>query len=111
MISRRGVMAGLAGTAACMAALPAIAGATSSTVPAWCPGGFLPCDGQTISRSVYAELFRVIGTTFGSGDGVATFNLPLFVGDATGAKAAICTAARDVIPVGGVLQFFDPRGI
>jgi microcystin-dependent protein len=32
--------------------------------------------GQTISRSTYATLFALIGTTFGSGDGSSTFHLP-----------------------------------
>lgn len=37
---------------------------------------FLPCDGAAVSRSLYVELFRAIGTTFGAGDGTTTFNLP-----------------------------------
>jgi microcystin-dependent protein len=32
--------------------------------------------GQAISRTTYATLFAVIGTTYGAGDGVTTFNLP-----------------------------------
>ncbi len=32
--------------------------------------------GQAISRSIYATLFALIGTTYGSGDGSTTFNLP-----------------------------------
>lgn len=40
------------------------------------PGGWLICNGQAISRTVYAALFAVIGTTFGSGDGSTTFNVP-----------------------------------
>lgn len=40
------------------------------------PGGWLPCDGRAVSRTDYAALFAVIGTSFGSGDGVSTFNLP-----------------------------------
>jgi len=32
--------------------------------------------GQAISRTTYAALFAVMGTTFGAGDGVTTFNLP-----------------------------------
>jgi len=38
--------------------------------------GFLPQDGRAISRTTYSELFALIGTTFGSGDGSTTFNLP-----------------------------------
>lgn len=44
------------------------------------PNGFLVCDGSAVSRSDYAALFEVIGTTFGSGDGSTTFNLPDLVG-------------------------------
>lgn len=40
------------------------------------PAGFLACDGSAISRSTYATLFTAIGTTWGSGDGSTTFNLP-----------------------------------
>ncbi len=38
--------------------------------------GFLFCDGAAISRTIYASLFAVTGTAFGSGDGSTTFNLP-----------------------------------
>jgi microcystin-dependent protein len=37
---------------------------------------FLPCDGRLASRTGYADLFAVIGTLYGQGDGVTTFNLP-----------------------------------
>ena len=40
------------------------------------PSGYLPCNGSAISRETYADLFAVIGTTYGSGDGSTTFNLP-----------------------------------
>ena len=40
------------------------------------PTGFLLCDGSAVSRTTYSTLFGVIGTTFGSGDGSTTFNLP-----------------------------------
>ena len=40
------------------------------------PTGWLMCQGQAVSRTTYAQLFSVIGTTFGSGDGSTTFNLP-----------------------------------
>lgn len=40
------------------------------------PTGFLMCDGSAVSRTTYADLFDVIGTTYGSGDGSTTFNLP-----------------------------------
>lgn len=40
------------------------------------PTGWLLCNGQAVSRTDYAELFSVIGTTYGSGDGSTTFNVP-----------------------------------
>ena len=40
------------------------------------PTGYLFCDGSAVSRTTYADLFAVIGTTWGSGDGSTTFNLP-----------------------------------
>ena len=47
------------------------------------PDGFLVCDGSAISRSEYSDLFEVIGTTYGAGDGTTTFNLPNMQGRAT----------------------------
>ena len=40
------------------------------------PEGTLLCDGSAVSRNTYSELFAAIGTTWGSGDGTTTFNLP-----------------------------------
>ena len=40
------------------------------------PNGWLLCDGSAVSRTTYSELFEVIGTTYGTGDGSTTFNLP-----------------------------------
>ena len=40
------------------------------------PSGFLECNGQAVSRSTYANLFAVISTTYGIGDGTTTFNVP-----------------------------------
>lgn len=40
------------------------------------PEGFLEAEGSAVSRTTYADLFGVIGTTYGSGDGSTTFNVP-----------------------------------
>jgi microcystin-dependent protein len=40
------------------------------------PEGYLFCDGSPVSRTTYADLFSAIGTTWGSGNGSTTFNLP-----------------------------------
>jgi len=63
--------------------------ATTSSVPAgaiqmWstasAPIGYVLCNGVAISRTTYANLFGVIGTTFGVGDGSTTFNVPNYQG-------------------------------
>ncbi|MGH8375255.1 MAG: phage tail protein, partial [Pseudomonas sp.] len=40
------------------------------------PTGWLKANGAAVSRAAYADLFAAIGTVFGAGDGVNTFNLP-----------------------------------
>lgn len=40
------------------------------------PQGWMLCDGSAVSRTTYAALFAVIGTTYGEGDGETTFNIP-----------------------------------
>lgn len=44
------------------------------------PRGWLLCNGQAVSRTTYANLFNVIGTTYGVGNGTTTFNIPDFRG-------------------------------
>ena len=58
------------------------------------PTGWLLCQGQAVSRTTYAQLFSVIGTTYGSGDGSTTFNLPDMRGRvAVGSDANLGAAA------------------
>ena len=40
------------------------------------PTGWLLCDGSAVSRTTYASLYACIGTTYGTGNGSTTFNLP-----------------------------------
>jgi microcystin-dependent protein len=40
------------------------------------PGGWLICDGSAVSRTAFSNLFSIISTTYGTGDGSSTFNLP-----------------------------------
>lgn len=40
------------------------------------PRGYLKANGAAVSRTAYARLFAAIGTTYGAGDGLTTFNLP-----------------------------------
>jgi microcystin-dependent protein len=62
--------------------LTGIEGLPTATVVPWSdssvPSGFLECNGQAVSRSTYAVLFGVIATTYGSGNGSTTFNVPDF---------------------------------
>jgi microcystin-dependent protein len=55
-------------------ALLPFAGATA-------PSGFLICDGSAYSRTTYSALFAVIGTSYGSGNGSTTFNIPNMAGN------------------------------
>lgn len=40
------------------------------------PGGWLMCNGAVVSRTAFPQLFEVLGTSFGAGDGTTTFRLP-----------------------------------
>jgi len=44
------------------------------------PTGYVLCNGAAISRTDYADLYGVIGTTYGTGDGSSTFNVPNLAG-------------------------------
>jgi microcystin-dependent protein len=52
------------------------AGVISAFAGSAAPGGYLLCQGQAVSRTTYAKLFAAIGTSYGTGDGSTTFNLP-----------------------------------
>ena len=60
--------------------LTGIEGIPTATIVPWSsssvPSGFLECDGSAVSRSTYSALFAIVGTTYGSGDGASTFNVP-----------------------------------
>ena len=62
------------------ASLTGIEGVNTGLIVPWgdssTPAGFLDCDGTAVSRSTYANLFAVISTTYGVGDGSTTFNVP-----------------------------------
>ena len=52
------------------------AGVIKDYAGAVAPAGYLLCYGQAVDRQSYSALFRVIGTTYGVGDGSTTFNVP-----------------------------------
>ena len=60
--------------------LTGVTSVSTGTVLPWSdsslPSGFLECNGSAVSRSTYSGLFAVIGTTYGSGNGSTTFNVP-----------------------------------
>ena len=60
------------------------------------PSGWLICGGQAVSRTTYSYLFAAIGTTYGAGDGLTTFNLP-----STQGRFPIGTDGSPTYPIGG----------
>jgi len=60
--------------------LTGIEGIPTATIVPWSassiPTGFLECNGAEVSRTTYAALFAIVGTTYGAGDGASTFLLP-----------------------------------
>ena len=73
------------------------------------PSGWLMCYGQEISRTTYATLYAIMGTSFGSGNGSTTFNLPDLRGRAAigpdnmgGGAAGRVAAATSAGYTGGV---------
>lgn len=66
--------AGIATTAQLATAVPP--GVVNPFAGAAAPSGYLLCDGTAVSRTTYATLFAAIGTTYGTGDGSTTFNVP-----------------------------------
>jgi len=55
-------------------------GAIKPWTKATAPDGYVLCNGAAISRTTYADLFGVIGTTYGAGDSSTTFNVPQLQG-------------------------------
>ena len=80
----------------------------TGTIQMWptnsAPTGYLLCNGTAISRTTYAALFAVVGSTFGSGDGSTTFNLPNYVNRMPfGANAATTASVTGAINDGSTL--------
>jgi microcystin-dependent protein len=51
-------------------------GSVTAFAGASAPSGYLMCDGSELSRETYSSLFSIIGTTYGTGNGTTTFNVP-----------------------------------
>jgi microcystin-dependent protein len=77
---------------------------TASTVPV----GYLECNGSSVSRSVYSDLFAVIGTRYNTGgEGTTNFRLP----DLRGEFIRGWSNGRDGVDVGRTLGSSQPDGI
>jgi microcystin-dependent protein len=66
-----GISSGLAGA---VGAVPV--GVVNPFAGSTAPSGWLLCAGQAVSRTEYSSLFATISTTYGTGDGSTTFNVP-----------------------------------
>lgn len=90
------------------AEIAAINSVKTGTIQMWptasAPTGYLLCAGSAVSRTTYAALFAIIGTTFGVGDGSTTFNLPdytnrMAIGTGSIAALAATGGSKDAIVV------------
>jgi microcystin-dependent protein len=86
-------------------------GIPTATIVPWSsasvPSGFLECNGAAVSRTTYAALFAIVGTTYGVGDGATTFNVPdlqdnVAVGKSPGKALASSGGANTVASTGNV---------
>lgn len=77
-------------------------GTVVSFAGASAPDGWLMCDGTAVSRTDYVNLWTVLSTTYGPGDGSTTFNLPNAKGRSiVGAGTGSGLTARSVSDTGG----------
>jgi hypothetical protein len=67
--------------------------------------GHLLCDGSAVSRSVFPQLFAVIGTSWGAGDGSTTFNIPNLIGTTLpiATTAPTQTVTETTVSTGGTI--------
>ena len=93
------------------ASLTGIEGIPTATIVPWSsasvPSGFLECNGAAVSRSTYADLFGIVGTTYGAGDGSSTFNLPDLQDNVamgkSGTKALASTGGANTVAASGTI--------
>lgn len=108
----------IATTAFVQTGLGTVNSVIAGTIQMWptvsAPSGYLLCDGTAVSRTTYATLFGVVGTTFGTGDGSTTFNLPNYQDRMPIGKGTIATAvgitggSTDAIVVSHTHSITDP---
>ena len=79
--------------------ITSIEGIPTATIIPWTtasvPSGFLECNGAAVSRSTYAALFAIVGTTYGAGDGSSTFAVPNLQDSANATLTEAQLAAHD----------------
>jgi microcystin-dependent protein len=93
------------------ASLTGIEGIPTATIVPWSsssvPTGFLECDGAAVSRSTYSALFAIVGTTYGTGDGSSTFNVPNLADNVamgkSGTKALASTGGANTVAASGTV--------
>ena len=75
------------------------------------PSGFLLCNGAAVSRTTYGDLFAVIGTSYGAGDGSTTFNIPNLQGRVAVGYSSSETEFNSIGKTGGekthVLSYYE----
>lgn len=80
--------------------------------------GWLPCEGQAISRTTFKALFEAIGTAYGVGNGTTTFNVPNYIErvpmgpgatNKLGAKLGAATVALTVAQLASHLHAFGTK--
>jgi microcystin-dependent protein len=89
--------------------LTGIEGIPTATIVPWSsssvPTGFLECNGAAVSRSTYATLFGIVGTTYGAGDGSSTFLVPNLADNVpvgkSGNKALASTGGANTVSATG----------
>ncbi|QTI81487.1 tail fiber protein (plasmid) [Roseomonas marmotae] len=79
------------------------------------PDHYLLCNGAAVSRTDYADLYAVIGNTYGAGDGSTTFNLPnaidKFLEGSGTSGTEIAAGLPDITGyIGGVMRVHYPSG-
>jgi len=65
------------------------------------PGGYLLCDGSAVSRTTYSALYAIISTTYGTGNGTTTFNVPDLRGRVTAGVGSVGTNAQPTLALAG----------
>lgn len=76
------------------------------------PDGYLVCNGANVSRETYADLFAVIGTTFGRGNGSTTFTLPNLIDKFAQGSTTVGTVKSAGLPniTGQISLWVDREG-